>query len=127
MVYPTEATAMYVNHNKGFNGNQGHRGSKGGHSKRERPICTYCGLTGHIADKCYKLLGYPTGYKQKGSNKAMANQVSVILPSGNVGNLDGFAVANPHLTQNNVVFPNLGTQSEAVPAPQDPFVAQFAS
>lgn len=102
MVYPTEATAMCVNHNKVFNDNQGqnqdYHGNKGGHSKKERPICTYCGLTGHIADKCYKLHGSPSGYKHKGNNKAMVNQVSVVLPSRTFGNLDGFALANPHLT-----------------------------
>lgn len=103
MVYPTEATAMYVNHNKGFTSNQGqnqgYHGSKGEHSKKERPVYTYCGLTGHIANKCYKLHRYPPGYKHKGNNKAMANQVSTVLPSVNFGNLDGFALANPHLTK----------------------------
>lgn len=69
-----EPTVLYVNnsnHGKRFHGNQG---GKGGNSKKERPICTYCGIVGHIADKCYKLLGYPLGYKPKG--KSSANQVS---------------------------------------------------
>lgn len=68
-----EPTALYVNnsnHGKGFHGNQ--RG-KGGNSKKENPICTYCGIVGHIADKCYKLHGYPPSYKPKG--KSSANQV----------------------------------------------------
>ena len=61
-----------------------HNGGKGGgHSKKERPICTYYGLTSHIANKCYKPHGYPPGYKPKGGNKAMANQVT-----GNFGNFD---------------------------------------
>ena len=42
----------------------------------ERLFCTYCDFTGHIADKGYKLYGYPPGYKPKGGNKPMANQVS---------------------------------------------------
>ena len=41
----------------------------------------YCGVVGHIADKCYKLHGYPPSYKPKG--KSSANQVSSI---GNFGN-----------------------------------------
>ena len=53
--------------------------------KKKRPICTYCDLIGHIADKCYKFYGYPPGYKPKGGNKVMANQVSTVLPSGNFG------------------------------------------
>ena len=36
--------------------------------------------------------GYPSGYKPKGGNKIMANQVSAILPSGNY-RLDGFPSA----------------------------------
>ncbi|XP_075665332.1 uncharacterized protein LOC142634993 [Castanea sativa] len=133
MIYPTEATAMYVNHNKGITcnqgQNQGYHGSKGRHSKKERPVCTYCGLTSHIADKCYKLHGYPPGYKHKGNNKAMANQVSTLLPLGNFGNLDGIGLANPHLTQNTIVFPNhsIQCQSEATLVPHNPFGAQFAS
>ena len=77
MVQPVDAIAMYENNNKGFHGNQGHNhcyhGGKGGNSKKERSIYTYFGLTGHIADKCYKLNGYPPGYKPKGGNKVMAN------------------------------------------------------
>ena len=38
-----------------------------GNSKKERPVSTYCDLTGHIADRCYKLHGYPSDYKTKGN------------------------------------------------------------
>ncbi|KAL6336171.1 hypothetical protein AAG906_011053 [Vitis piasezkii] len=31
--------------------------------RRERPICTHCGLTRHTVDGCYKLHGFPPGYK----------------------------------------------------------------
>jgi hypothetical protein len=33
--------------------------------KKDRPICSHCGITGHTVDKCYKLHGYPPGYKFK--------------------------------------------------------------
>ncbi|XP_052205378.1 uncharacterized protein LOC127810140 isoform X2 [Diospyros lotus] len=33
--------------------------------KKERAICTHCGFHGHTIDKCYKLHGYPPGYKPK--------------------------------------------------------------
>ncbi|KAA0035612.1 No apical meristem (NAM) protein [Cucumis melo var. makuwa] len=36
--------------------------------KKERPTCCYCGIKGHIADKCYKKHGYPPGYKPRNSN-----------------------------------------------------------
>ena len=71
-----EPTALYANNfnPKGFQGHQGwnqrgthgSQGAKGGNSKKERPVCTYYGIMGHVADKCYKLHGYPLGYKHKG-------------------------------------------------------------
>ncbi|KAF8409410.1 hypothetical protein HHK36_005486 [Tetracentron sinense] len=36
--------------------------------KRDKPTCTFCHLQGHVVDKCYKLHGYPPGYKSKGKN-----------------------------------------------------------
>ena len=85
-----EPTALYATNggNPSFNPNfrpnqgQGFHGGRKGNSKKERPVCTYCGLIGHIADKCYKLHGYPLGYKPKG-NGPMANQVSGIFQPGN--------------------------------------------
>ncbi|XP_075646895.1 uncharacterized protein LOC142617820 [Castanea sativa] len=48
-----------------------------GKSKNGRPQCTHCGLMGHVVDKCYKLHGYPPGYKSKGKGQASANSVAV--------------------------------------------------
>ena len=39
---------------------------------KERPTRSHCGLLGHTVEKCYKIHGYPPGYK----TKARANQVS---------------------------------------------------
>ena len=41
-----------------------------------RPICSHCGKVGHFMEKCYKLIGFPPRYKQKGK-VSMANQVSL--------------------------------------------------
>ncbi|XP_061351052.1 uncharacterized protein LOC133296119 [Gastrolobium bilobum] len=30
---------------------------------RSKPYCTYCHLSGHVREKCFKLHGYPPGYK----------------------------------------------------------------
>ncbi|KAL4324612.1 hypothetical protein GQ457_11G008400 [Hibiscus cannabinus] len=35
-------------------------------SKKSRPQCSYCSLLGHTKEKCYKLHGYPPGYKSRG-------------------------------------------------------------
>ena len=68
------SVAMYVN-------TKGNFGNKGG-NKKERPLCTYCNMLGHTVDKCYKLHGYPPGYKHKGKPNSNANKVS--YPQGNV-------------------------------------------
>lgn len=66
-----------------------------------------------IADKCYKLHGYPPGYKPKGGNKVITNQVSTILPSGTYG-LDGFPSALSAGLPTAGVFPNANAQSNMV-------------
>ena len=44
-------------------------------TKKDRPQCTHCGFLGHIVDKCYKLYGYPPGYKPKNKAFAAVNMV----------------------------------------------------
>jgi hypothetical protein len=45
---------------------------------KDRPVCSHCGITGHTMEKCYKLHGFPLGYKfTKGKNYvSAANQIS---------------------------------------------------
>jgi hypothetical protein len=31
--------------------------------RKDKPICALCGMPGHIADKCYRLHGFPPGFK----------------------------------------------------------------
>lgn len=38
--------------------------NKNSDSKRDTPLCTHCGVPGHTIDKCFKLHGYPVGYKK---------------------------------------------------------------
>uniref|UniRef100_A0A2N9HIL3 Retrovirus-related Pol polyprotein from transposon TNT 1-94-like beta-barrel domain-containing protein n=1 Tax=Fagus sylvatica TaxID=28930 RepID=A0A2N9HIL3_FAGSY len=44
--------------------------------KKDKPICSHCGFRGHTVDKCYKLHGYPPGFKGKSRAPVSANQVS---------------------------------------------------
>ncbi|XP_075646331.1 uncharacterized protein LOC142617361 [Castanea sativa] len=46
-------------------------GSKSFKRGKERPTCSHYGLLGHTIEKCYRIHGYPPGYK----TKALANQV----------------------------------------------------
>ncbi|XP_059446664.1 uncharacterized protein LOC132178232 [Corylus avellana] len=32
-------------------------------TRRDKPVCTHCGISGHTIDKCYKLHGFPPGFK----------------------------------------------------------------
>ena len=74
-----ETTALAVKnqsftHSFSFTSNSG-KNFKSNVSKG-RPMCSYCGKLGHIKEKCYKLVGFPPGYKQKGK-PPMANQISL--------------------------------------------------
>ena len=40
-------------------------GSSSAYQRRDRPVCTFCGRVGHIADRCYKKHGYPASFKSK--------------------------------------------------------------
>ncbi|CAI8592734.1 unnamed protein product [Vicia faba] len=39
-------------------------GAKSKNGKKDRPMCSNYGVLGHIKDKCFKLHGYPPGYKK---------------------------------------------------------------
>ena len=50
-------------------------GDKKKQDKKDRPLCSHCGILGHSVDKCYKLRGYPPGYG-KGKSKSAAHRVT---------------------------------------------------
>ena len=31
--------------------------------RKDRPSCSHCGVAGHTVEKCYKVHGYPPGFK----------------------------------------------------------------
>ena len=74
-----DVVAMYANSK---NNSGGFASWNKGNGKKERPFCTHCNMSGHTVEKCYKLHGYPPGYKPKGKNNASANQVSSYLSNG---------------------------------------------
>ncbi|KAJ6881076.1 hypothetical protein NC651_027806 [Populus alba x Populus x berolinensis] len=51
---------------------------KSSYPRKERSICSHCGIHGHTVEKCYKIHGFPPGYKfTKGKNAVHSvNQVS---------------------------------------------------
>ena len=51
-------------------------------ARRDRPLCSHCGRQGHTVDKCYKLHGFPPGFKSKAkvvSTKAQVNQATSVI------------------------------------------------
>ena len=56
-------------------------------SKQERPLYSHYGIQGHTIEKCYKLHGYPLGYKTWG--KSNSPKVQINQTSSNI--LDGSA------------------------------------
>jgi hypothetical protein len=44
--------------------------------RKDKPMCSHCGIIGHTFDKCYRLHGYPPGFKftkNKGSSHSANN------------------------------------------------------
>lgn len=54
--------------------------------KKDSPYCTYCKRTGHTQDKCYRLHGFPPGYKTQNHRASYnsENCVNVITETQNV-------------------------------------------
>ncbi|KAI9153283.1 hypothetical protein LWI28_008823 [Acer negundo] len=46
--------------NAGQNSSGGYKGQK-----KDHPFCTHCNIHGHTIDRCFKIHGYPPGYKSK--------------------------------------------------------------
>lgn len=71
----------------GSNSNAPAGSSGGSKTRRDRITCSYCGFQGHTKDKCYKLVGYPPGwkFKNKGPNSSSMANNSEVLESLNAG------------------------------------------
>ena len=42
--------------------------------QNQRPVCAHCGKSGHTVQRCFKLIGFPPGYKTNGSGYSSKNQ-----------------------------------------------------
>ena len=43
--------------------------------RKDRPLCAHCKIPGHTIDKCYKLHGYPHGFKPRQKKPAIAANI----------------------------------------------------
>ena len=67
----SDAMAMHTNSKGNSNWNKGN-------AKKEKPFCTHYNMQGHTIEKCYKLHGYPPGYKPRGKVGGNANVVKFL-------------------------------------------------
>lgn len=59
--------------------------------KKDRPLCTYCNMQGHVVNRCYKLHGYPPGhrlYKANSNNDSSSLVASVPASSQTFSSLN---------------------------------------
>lgn len=67
---PSDAVALAVSDasKKAPPPDRNRKADNSGQHSGQRPICSHCGIRGHVVDRCYKLHGYPPGYKFRSSN-----------------------------------------------------------
>jgi len=46
-------------------------------NRKEKPICSHCGIPGHTVDKCYRVHGFPPGFKFT-KNQSSVHSISQI-------------------------------------------------
>lgn len=62
--------------------------------QRPRPICSHCGIAGHTVNRCYKLHGYPQGYKTSAPGYKPQQQSQPKYTNGSQSGSKGTNVAN---------------------------------
>nr|XP_023919079.1 uncharacterized protein LOC112030643 [Quercus suber] len=87
----------------------GHVGKGNKNKGKERPICSHCGITGHVAEKCYKLHGYPPGYKGKGKYSK-----AIQVGGPDLGFMDSDAMPQQQLFSSQQAFPFTADQYQKI-------------
>ncbi|KAK0603922.1 hypothetical protein LWI29_010140 [Acer saccharum] len=90
---------------KKFNDGSGYKGQRKG-----RPYCTHCKIHGHTIDRCFKIHGYPPGYKPKTRDNynSTVGSNSVTIGSNSVNQVSGYAMQTDQSSPSNF-FQNLNS------------------
>ncbi|MDV3193948.1 MAG: hypothetical protein Q8835_02700 [Sweet potato little leaf phytoplasma] len=99
IVINTSSTVALAVNSTNASGRSSGNNQSNNRKQGNRPFCTNCGIQWHTIDKCYKLHGYPPGYRQKynqrPSNNVPTNQQNTklnsndnVVASGNQGNVE---------------------------------------
>ncbi|XP_022880549.1 uncharacterized protein LOC111397802 [Olea europaea var. sylvestris] len=80
--------------------------------RKDRPICSYCGLTGHKRDECHKLNRYPPGHRlsKRFLENASAHQVTASNNSETLSSLSNITITPDQCQQ---IISTLRPQLEA--------------
>ncbi|KAG7536508.1 GAG-pre-integrase domain [Arabidopsis suecica] len=93
--------------------------------RSSRPLCTHCGQTGHVIQRCYKLHGYPPGYIPGFKSNAVANVMTgpsfqyMLPPAVQVSNMDVSQMSGDQVQQL-IQQLNARVQVSEVQAPSPP-------
>lgn len=103
-----ETPAMYGAGHNGYNGMQGKQNNVGrmrsGTSRGKlRVQCSHCQMLGHTKENCYKIIGYPSGWKRDihmlGSKYFNANNVAVLIDNFSSDGNPGSNLTNEQVEQ----------------------------
>lgn len=67
---PISATTLLA---KSSSDEASNRNSRNSSKKKERPFCTHCNIQGHTVERCYKLHGFPPGYRNQKSSSGKSD------------------------------------------------------
>ena len=56
--------------------------------RKDTLFCTHCNYHGHTIEKCYKIHGYPPGFRQRQKNQSNNNQNTTVNQISNQSGLD---------------------------------------
>ncbi|XP_058766345.1 uncharacterized protein LOC131639923 [Vicia villosa] len=92
-------------------------GSKSKNGRRDRPLCSHCNVLGHTKDKCFKLHGYPPGFKK-------GKVFTPSQPNANAVNTENMDVETPLNTKQYqqliaYIQGQMARQSNTDPTPSD--------
>ena len=71
------------NDSKHSNGSSSSSAAGNKNQKKDRPFCTHCNYHGHTIDKCYKIHGYPPGFRQRQNTQSPATQPGMVNHASN--------------------------------------------
>ena len=114
--------------------------NRNSNQRKERSFCTHCNFHGHTIEKCYKIHGYPPGYKPRPKaqtmvpNQISANQVSTqpihdekVQESGNIGNFIQSLNTNKYKQLMTMLSSHSASSILASNSPDNPTISYAAS